>query len=168
MSFFHLLFIAAFLVIAYVVSMTMNRTRLQKLEAANKVFLEKYPDAAKVYPYSRSSITSEAVQVHSVDGGLPEFFYEAGKLTGIAAIAGIIGSITGNGNNTGFYLKPGITTVELSYYHNRPGILYKNVTTTTDTVKKELKVEPNKTYLLGFDRKAETFTLEESANSASA
>ncbi|MDR0377713.1 MAG: hypothetical protein LBH70_07965 [Spirochaetaceae bacterium] len=160
MSFFHLLFIAAFLVIAYVVSMTMNRTRLQKMEASNKVFLEKYPDAAKVYPYSRSSVTSEAVQVHSVDGGPPEFFYEAGKLNGIA---GIIGSITGNSNNTGFYLKPGTTPVEISYYHTRPGLLYKNVTTTTDAVKKELKVEPNKTYRLSFDRKAETFTLEESA-----
>jgi hypothetical protein len=53
--------------------------------------------------------------------------------------------------------------VELSYYHNRPGVFYKNVTTSTDTVKKELKAEPNKKYLLGFDRKAETFTLEESA-----
>ncbi|MDR0382542.1 MAG: hypothetical protein LBH50_00975, partial [Spirochaetaceae bacterium] len=138
--------------------------RLQKMEASNKAFLEKYPDAAKVYPYSRNSITSEAVQVHSVDGGLPEFFYEAGKLSGMAAITGIIGSITGSGNNTGFYLKPGTTTVEISYYHNRPGIMYKNVTTTTDAVKKELQVEPNKKYRLGFDRQAETFSLEESAD----
>jgi hypothetical protein len=160
MSFFHLLFIVAFLAVAYVVSTTMNRTRLQKQEASNKVFLEKYPDAAKVYPYSWMSITSEAVQVHSVDGEPPEFFYEAGKLNGIA---GIIGSITGNGNSTGFYLKPGTTTVEISYYHNRPGILYKNVTTSTDAIKKELQVEPHKTYRLGFDRKEETFTLEESA-----
>ncbi|MDR0399380.1 MAG: hypothetical protein LBH51_00375 [Treponema sp.] len=143
----------------------MNRTRLQKMEASNKAFLEKYPDAAKVYPYSRSSITSEAVRIHSVDGGPPEFFYEAGKLNGVA---GIIGSITGNGNNTGFYLKPGTTTVEISYYYNRPGLLYKNVTTTTDAVKKELQVESNKTYRLGFDRKAETFTLEENTDSASA
>jgi hypothetical protein len=160
MGILNLLFIVVIVILFAVVGTVMGRARLQKLEASNKIFLEKYPDAAKVYPYSRASITSEAVQVHSVDGGLPEFFYEAGKLNGIAAI---IAGITGNGNNTGFYLKPGTSTVEMSYYHNRPGIFYKNVTTTTDTVKKEMKVEPNKKYLLGFDRKVETFTLEESA-----
>jgi hypothetical protein len=77
--------------------------------------------------------------------------------------AGTSAGITGNGNTAGFYLKPGTSTVEISYYHNRPGIFYKNVTTTTDTVKKEMETEPNKKYLLGFDRKAETFTLEEKA-----
>jgi hypothetical protein len=138
----------------------MGRGRLQKMEASNKAFLEKYPDAAKVYPYSRASITSETVQVHSVDGGPPEFFYEAGSSNPLASIAA---SITGNNNTSGFYLKPGTSTVELSYYHNRPGIFYKNVTTTTDTLKKELNTEPNKKYMLGFDRKAEAFTLEETA-----
>jgi hypothetical protein len=160
MGFFQVLFIVAFVVIAAVVSMGMNRTRLQKQESANKIFLGKYPDAAKVYPYSRASITSEAVRIHSVDGEVPEFFYEAGKLN---SIAGIIGGITGNANNTGFYLKPGTSTVEMSYYHTRPGVFYKNVSTSTDAIKKELKVNPGKTYLLGFDRKAETFTLEERA-----
>jgi hypothetical protein len=63
------------------------------MEAANKIFLEKYSDAAKVYPYSRASISSEAVRVHSVEGGQPEFFYEAGTSNGIAAIAA---SVIGN------------------------------------------------------------------------
>jgi hypothetical protein len=164
MGILNVLFIVVVVIVFAVVSMGMNRARLQKMEASNKVFLEKYPDAAKVYPFSRASITSEAVRVHSVEGELPEFFYEAGKFNGIAAIiATLIAGITGNGNSSGFYLKPGTTTVEISYYHNRPGIFYKNVTTSTDTVKKDLKVEPNKKYLLGFDRKAETFTLEETA-----
>jgi hypothetical protein len=138
----------------------MGRMRLQKLGASNKAFLEKYPDAAKVYPYSRASLTSEAVQVHAVDGELPEFFYEAGKLSGIAAITA---GLTGNGSNSGFYLKPGTSVVEMSYYHNRPGFFYKNVTTTTDVIKKELTAEAGKKYLLGFDRKEKTFTLEETA-----
>jgi uncharacterized membrane protein len=164
MGILNVLFIVVIAILFAVVGTVMGRTRLQKLEVSNKVFLEKYPDAAKVYPYSRASITSEAVQVHSVDGGLPEYFYEAGTSNGIAAIiASVIAGITGNGNTSGFYLKPGTSAVEISYYHNRPGIFYKNVTTTTDTVKKELKVDPNKKYLLGFDRKAETFTLEETA-----
>jgi hypothetical protein len=160
----NVLFFVVVVILAAVVGTAMGRARLQKMGSSNRAFLEKYPDAAKVYPYSRASITSEAVRIHSVDGGLPEFFYETGKSNGVAAIiAGVISSITGNGTTTGFYLKPGTSTVELSYYHNRPGFFYKNVTTTTDTVKKELKAEPNKKYRLGFDRKAETFTLEESA-----
>ncbi|MDR1134315.1 MAG: hypothetical protein LBL05_09120 [Synergistaceae bacterium] len=156
----NVLFPVVMVVLFAVVGTVMGRTRLQKMEASNKIFLGKYPDAAKVYPYSRASITSEAVRVHSVEGELPEFFYEAGKSNAIAAV---IAGITGKGNTSGFYLKPGISTVEISYYHNRPGFFYKNVTTSTDTVKKELKTEPNKKYLLGFDRKAETFTLEETA-----
>jgi hypothetical protein len=160
----NILFLVVVVVLFAVVGTAMGRARLQKLEASNKVFLEKYPDAAKVYPYSRTSISSEAVRVHSVEGEPPEFFYEAGTSNGIAAIIGsAIASITGNGASSGFYLKPGTSTVEISYYHNRPGIFYKNVTTSTDTVKKELETEPNKKYLLGFDRKAESFTLEERA-----
>jgi hypothetical protein len=161
MGILNILFVVVIVILCAGVGTVMSRGRLQKMEASNKAFLETYPDAAKVYPYSRASITSEAVQVHAVDGALPEFFYEAGKINGITAI---IAGITGNGNTTGFYLKPGTSTVEVSYYHNRPGIFYKNVTTTTDTVKKELNVESNKKYLLGFDRKAKDFTLEETTN----
>jgi hypothetical protein len=160
----NVLFLVVVVILFAVVGTAMGRTRLQKLEASNKIFLEKYPDAAKVYPYSRASISSEAVRVHSVEGELPEFFYEGRASSGITGIiASAIGGITGNSNTSGFYLKPGISTVEISYYHNRPGVFYKNVTTSTDTVKKELKTEPNKKYLLGFDRKAEAFTLEERA-----
>jgi hypothetical protein len=164
MGILNVLFIAVIMIGFVVVSRVMGRARLQKLEESNRVFLERYPDAAKVYPYSRSSISSEAVRVHSVDGALPEFFYETENSGGIVSIiTGVIANITGNGNNSGFYLKPGTSVVEISYYHNRPGVFYKSVTTTTDAVKKEFQVEPNKKYLLGFDRKAEAFTLEETA-----
>jgi hypothetical protein len=165
MGFLNLLFILAIVVVGGAIGMAMSRTRMQKMAASNKVFLEKYPGAAKVYPYSRASITSEAVQVYSVDGDLPEFFYETGNANGIAAlIKTAISSISGGSNTSGFYLKPGTNTVEMSYYHNRPGFFYKNVTTTTDAVKRELNVEANKTYRLSFDRKENTFTLEEAGN----
>jgi hypothetical protein len=160
MGFFNVLFIIVMLAAFAVVGTYMGRMRLQKLGASNKVFLEKYPNAAKVYPYSRTSITTEAVRIHSVDGELPEFFYEAGKLSPVAAL---IAGLTGNGSNSGFYLKPGTSTVEMSYYHNRPGVFYKNVTTSTDAIKQELAVEADKKYLLGFDRNEKTFTLEETA-----
>jgi hypothetical protein len=94
-----------------------------------------------------------------VDGQSPEFFYEPGKL---GVIASLIAGVTGNGSNSGFYLKPGTSAVEMDYYHNRPGIMYKNVTSTTDVIKKDLTVEAGKKYLLGFDRKEKIFTLQES------
>jgi hypothetical protein len=162
MGILNVLIFAVIVVAIVLVSMNMGRARAQKMEASNKIFLEKYPGAARVYPYSRSSITSEAVQIHSVDGQPPEYFSEAAKDGGIATIfASITASFTGNNGSAGFYLKPGISAVEMSYYHNRPGIMYKNVTTTTDTIKQDLAVEANKKYRLGFDRKENTFTLEE-------
>jgi hypothetical protein len=162
MGILNVLFIVVILAAFAGVSMYMGRARTQKLEASNKIFLEKYPGAARVYPYSRSSITSEAVRIHSVDGQPPEYFYEAGQAGAVAAIiASVTASITGNGSNSGFYLKPGTSTVEMSYYHNRPGLMYKNVTTSTDAIKMDLAVEANKKYRLGFDRKGNTFTLDE-------
>jgi hypothetical protein len=164
MGILNVVFVLVILIAFGAVSMVMGRKRLEKLGASNRVFLEKHPDAARVYPYSRSSITSEAVRIHSVDGGLPELFYEAQKSTGIAAlINSVIASVKGDATAAGVYLKPGTSTVELSYYHNRPGIMYKNVTTTTDVVQKDLTVEANKRYTLSFDRNTKTFTLEESA-----
>jgi hypothetical protein len=160
MGFLNLLIMVAIVIVFAVVGTAMGRARAQKMEVSNKLFLEKCPDAAKVYPYSRSSITTEAVRIHTVDGGTPEFFYESGKQNPIAAI---IAGITGNGSSSGFYLKPGTSVVEMSYYHNRPGFFYKNVTTTTDAVKKDIQVEPKKKYSLSFDQKAGTFSLEEIA-----
>jgi predicted secreted protein len=106
-------------------------------------------------------IVSEAVRVHAVDGAPPEFFYEPGKLSGIAPL---IAGLTGNGSNSGVYLKPGTSVAEISYYHNRPGFFYKNVTSTTDVIKKEMTVEAGKKYLLGFDRNNKTFTMEETSS----
>jgi hypothetical protein len=128
MGILNFLFIIVLLIAFAVVGTVMGRKRLEKMAASNKVFLEKHPDATRVYPYSRSVIVSEAVRVHTVDGELPEFFYEPGKLSGIASL---IAGLTGNGSNSGVYLKPGTSAVEISYYHNRPGFFYKNVTSTT-------------------------------------
>ncbi len=49
-----------------------------------------------------------------------------------------------------------------SYSYTRPGVIHKSVTKTTGVVQKTLEVEAYKSYLLGFDRKAEEFTFEES------
>jgi hypothetical protein len=118
-----------------------SRYRMRSIKESGREFLSKHPDAARVFLTSRALITSEAVQVHSVDGGTPELFMEKMK--------------------TGFYAVPGKSTVEISYTHTRPGVLHKTVTTTTDVVKKELVTEPKKSYMLGFDRDENAFTFEE-------
>ena len=103
-------------------------------------YLARHPDAAKVYLTSRALITSEAVQVHLVDGEAPALFNEGGK--------------------TGFYVRPGVCAVDVSYTYTRPGVMYRNVTKTTGNVQQQIETEPQGSYLLGFDREEEHFTFE--------
>jgi hypothetical protein len=136
MQFFPIIVVA--LVCAAV--MFFNFNRLKQNRAASAEFLAQHPDAAKVYLVAKAFITSESVQVISVDGAPPKLFYE--------------------GTKGGFYALPGKRTAELSYTHNRPGIIYKNVSESTGVVKKELALEPKTSYLLGFNRDTNEFTLD--------
>jgi hypothetical protein len=145
----YLIIIVVFLVAAFFYSQAMN----QKTVGAGKKFLAEHPDAVKIYLTSKVSLVSEMVYVTSVDGEFPVVFSEPGKLP--IVIPGIPGS------KNGIYVLPGTRKLELQYTHNRPGIMYKNVTSSTGIVKKEIVVEANKNYMLGFDRKAEAFTFEE-------
>jgi hypothetical protein len=121
-------------------SFVFNIARMKKAKASNMDFLARQPDAAKIYLTTKALVTSEAVTVQSVNGGVPQIFYEKAK--------------------TGFYIAPGKNTVEMIYTYNRPGILHKNVTESTGVVKKELETEPNGCYVLGYDRKENAFTFE--------
>ncbi|MDR1329255.1 MAG: hypothetical protein LBK23_06610 [Oscillospiraceae bacterium] len=125
-------------------SVVFSIVRLRGARASNKSFLAEHPDAAKVYLVTKALVATEAARVHSVNGGKPENFFE--------------------GSKNGFYLAPGRSSVEISYTHSRPGVLHKSVTTSTGVVKKELVTEANKSYFLGFDRKAENFTFELTGN----
>ncbi|MDR2528729.1 MAG: hypothetical protein LBD04_06920 [Synergistaceae bacterium] len=118
--------------------------RLNKIRASGQEFLARHPDAAKIYLTQRALVTSEAVEVHTVEGEAPPLFVEKGK--------------------QGFYVLPGKRVVEVSYSYTRPGVLHKNVTQSTGVVRKELVTEPRKSYLLGFDRDAESFTFTETNN----
>ncbi|MDR1374417.1 MAG: hypothetical protein LBJ24_05530 [Treponema sp.] len=124
--------------IIIVSSLIFNFYRTKKTKASNLDFLARYPDAAKIYLSSKALIASETINVQSVNGGVPQIFYEKGK--------------------TGFYSVPGKSMVELIYTHNRPGILYRNVSESTGIVKKEIETEPKGRYIVGYDRKEKTFT----------
>jgi hypothetical protein len=132
-----------FMALVIVGTFVFSFIRMKKLKSSNQNFLQSHPNAAKVYLTARALITSEAVSVISVDGEGPRLFMESGK--------------------TGFYAVPGSRNVEMQYTYNRPGILHKNVMTTYGPLTKELHIESGKSYILGFDRKAEIFTFEEFA-----
>lgn len=137
-------FIALGVAIAF--SFVFSRKQMRKLQDTSADFLKRHPEAAHVFLTHRGFVVSEVVTIYTVNGENPVHFHEEGK--------------------SGVLLLPGKNSVEVSWAHNRPGVLHKNVTTTTDVVEKILDVEPNKSYLLGFDRKEECFTFEEMTDGA--
>lgn len=117
---------------------------LMRRKAGNKAireYLEKYPNAGKVYLTNKNLITSQIVSVHSVDGEVPVMLIENGK--------------------SGFYVKPGESEIEISYTYTRPGVTYQTVSKTYGPVKQVIEIEPSKSYYLSFDKKKEDFSFEE-------
>jgi hypothetical protein len=122
-------------------SVVYSIARLQMIRRSNKKFLLDHPDAVKVFLAARAFMTSETVTVSAVDGAVPQQFMEKGKI--------------------GFYAIPGKRVVEMQYTHSRPGILHRTVTQVYGPVTRELETLPGRNYLLGFDRKAQSFTFGE-------
>ena len=134
------IYVFGVMVLATIISISYAIIKNKKMKKDGANFLQLHPDAARVYLTSKALITSEAVTVYTVNGEAPSRFTDSGK--------------------TGFYLVPGSSKVSISYTYTRPGVLHKTVTTSTDVVEKILETEPNRSYMLGFDREAETFTFE--------
>lgn len=131
-----------FLIIGVVTafSFVFNFKQMGRMKSKGRNFISRHPEAAKVYLTQKGMIISEIVNVYTVNGEEPAQFTE--------------------GRTTGFYVLPGKSTVEISYTYTRPGIIYRTVTKSTDVVEKILETEPYKAYVLGFDRKDESFTFE--------
>ena len=139
MSFSSIIFIVLFIAASCAYSFYMNSRNNSKKED----FLKQHPDASKVFLSSKNFlIIQDGVVVGTVNDDYPILFSE-----GFA--------------KGGFYAKPGGNKVMMTYTHTRPGIMHKTVTTTYGPTERELNIEPNKTYQLSFDRKAEEFVLEE-------
>jgi hypothetical protein len=139
MSFSYIIYIVAALAIGGAVVFYQN----MRMSAGKNDFLAQYPDASKVLLASKNFlIVQENIGVATVNDEQPVLFSE-------------------NLIKGGFYAKPGSNKVQMIYSHTRPGIMHKTVTTTYGPTERELKVEPNKTYRLSFDRKAEDFVFEE-------
>lgn len=119
---------------------------MQKMLKAKRdqadAFLASHPDAARVYLQTgMKGLTSDATTVIDVDGEAPVHFYE--------------------GRKQGILVEPGKRVLNVAYAWTRPGILHKNVTTEVEPSRQEVEVEAKKSYILGFDKKAEAFVFTE-------
>ena len=135
---YYILAIAGFCVVYYIVAFFFAKKR----KAAAKDWLAENPDASKVYIQSKLNVIVEShLTVLSVDGDAPRTFTE--------------------GLKTGFYLKPGVHTVESTYETTRPGVVHKTVTDVYGPSKQEIEVEAGKRYDYGFDPKEKSYTFSE-------
>lgn len=114
------------------VSIKMNKKALAKWLAA-------HPDAVKIELSSGNNVITQKQLYARVIIGEAAIFNEKAKYIVCA--------------------DPGDIVLEVTYTYTRPGVLYKNVTTTWGPAKVELNVEKGKDYLLSFDKKEEQFKL---------
>jgi len=113
-----------------------------KKDKAN--FLENHPNAAKIFYSSKTSITSEVLNIYTINGTKPVMFTEKMK--------------------PGFYAIPGEVTLNVSFTYTRPGIMYKSVSETIGPIDIEVDVKANREYILTYDRKKEEFIFTEKKN----
>lgn len=114
------------------VSIKMNKKALTK-------WLAEHPNAVKIELSSGNNVITQKQLYARVISGEAAIFNEKAKYIVCA--------------------EPGDIVLEVTYTYTRPGVLYKNVTTTWGPAKVELNVERGKDYLLSFDKKEEQFKL---------
>ena len=114
------------------VSIKMNKSALTK-------WLAVHPNAVKIELSSGNNVITQKQLYARVISGEAAIFNEKAKYIVCA--------------------DPGDIVLEVTYTYTRPGVLYKNVTTTWGPAKVELNVERGKDYLLSFDKKEEQFKL---------
>lgn len=101
-------------------------------------YLEKYPNAVKVYPKKTNVVVANSqIMIYAVDGEMPAF------------------------QNGAFYVKPGKSVLDVSFESERVGFFYKRVRTYTDKVSIEVDLEAGKEYIISFDKKADNFRVDE-------
>lgn len=140
------LYIGAMLIFGIGYSFFM-RKQLNKRNNKTLEWLEKNPNAAKVYIKTNSSFlasifTPSSIRVIAIDENSPMTSFTEGI-------------------KQGFYLTPGKHTITSSFEKTRPGIFYKTVTTKYDPTTQEVEVESEKIYEYSFDKRNEQYTFTE-------
>lgn len=130
-------FVIIFFVVALVYSIMFQR--FQKNSKAK--WIAEHPGSVIVHMKTGVNFITEKQLRATVVSGEASVFLEKGKHV--------------------VYSMPGKTVLELTYTYTRPGLMYKNVSTTWGPAKVSLNLEANKEYNLSFDKEKEEFVLEE-------
>lgn len=129
------------LIVSGILYMITKNIYLKKSKKSSDAFLERYPDAVKVYTQRAGGfIVSYYLQVYSVNGEDPASFMDE------------------EGN--GFYCKVGKNVIGVEYSTNRPGILHRNVTKSTGGVEVEIETKAHEKYYLYFDKESQSFQID--------
>ena len=124
--------------VVYIIGMLVY---MKKRKQGYEKWLSEHPDTVKIYLRTGfNAITTKTLTGRILSSNAyPQIVYE--------------------GMSSVIYALPGTVDVELTYQYTRPGVVYRNVTTTWGPTKLTLEVEKGKTYALTFDKKEETFKL---------
>lgn len=140
----HMKFIVIYLIIVLISFLLYALVRKILKGKASKVaedFLERYPNAVKVYIQKSSGfVVNSNLHIYTVNGE--------------AAVA------FSDGEGHGFYCNVGKNIVEAEHSTTRPGIIYKNVTKSTGTTRIEMETEENKKYFFFYDKESKSFGID--------
>lgn len=110
-------------------------------KASKEKWLANHEGAVKINLETKTTIITQNSLYANVISGDAAVFFENGKYI--------------------IYSMPGQTVLELTYTYTRPGVLYKNVSTTWGPSRIEINVKAGKEYTLTFNKKEEDFKLSE-------
>lgn len=129
------LILAAAVLIIYIPIMIVMRNKAKRRSAE---FIAATPNAARMTVKNHAGRTT----VYSINEDKPVFALERrGKVT--------------------YYLMPGENVISLSHAKTRPGIFYRTVTTTYGPVSISVTAEPERAYIISFDKKEKEFIFEQ-------
>lgn len=122
----------------YYVSFYLNK---KAYDNNSKEFLQKYPNAAKVYLKKSGWIITDDTKITAVNNENAMYFQEGAKY--------------------GVYLIPGKNIVSIEATRTRPGILHKSVSTHIGNTDIEIDVKAEKSYTIYYNYKENRFVIEE-------
>ncbi len=126
-------------IIIYGIFMIIHMSNKKK---KNDAFESEHPEAAKVYlKQGMDGIYSTSITVFTVNGVATHTFYK--------------------GTKSGFYLLPGESEIQVQAGYSRPGVMYKNVTTTVGPLMLKVTAEAQKSYTISLNRKENKFEFTE-------
>ncbi|TLG75491.1 hypothetical protein [Culicoidibacter larvae] len=130
-------YIGVFLVGVMIYAFVMIRMSKRKAQ----VFLDKNPNASRIYTSTNIGTMLKVVTIHRVDGDKPTVFQKNFK--------------------TGILVTPGEHTLVVEYSTTRKGVIYRTVTKTTGQVDVRVNTQEGKSYYISYEKAENRFKLEE-------